>query len=149
MRPDLYPDIEGSTDSEHLFFLALTFGLEKDPPAAVAKAVGLVEQVARRHDVAFPVQMTVATTDGETTWAFRYSSEGRSRSLFRNADVATLREQYPDNPQLQQLSDDARLVVSEPLGDLRGVWHEVPESSCLVVRGGEEELLPFAPDPVP
>jgi glutamine amidotransferase len=149
VRPDLYPDIEGSTDSEHLFFLALTFGLEKDPPAAVAKAVGLVEQVARRHDVAFPVQMTVATTDGESTWAFRYSSEGRSRSLFRNADVATLREQYPDNPQLQQLSDDARLVVSEPLGDLRGVWHEVPESSCLVVRGGEEELLPFAPDPVP
>ena len=149
VQPDLYPDIEGSTDSEHLFFLALTFGLEKDPPAAVAKAVGLVEQVARRHHVAFPVQMTVATTDGETTWAFRYSSEGRSRSLFRNVDVATLREQYPENPQLQQLSDDARLVVSEPLGDLRGVWHEVPESSCLVVRGGEEELLPFAPDPVP
>ena len=25
----------------------------------------------------FPVQMTVATTDGDTTWAFRYSSEGQ------------------------------------------------------------------------
>ena len=149
VRPDLYPAIEGSTDSEHLFFLALTFGLENDPPGAVAKAVGLVERVAHDRRVALPVQMTVATTDGETTWAFRYSSEGRSRSLFYNNDVSTLREQYPDNPQLHELSDDARLVVSEPLGDLRGAWREVPESTCVVVRGGKVELLPFAPDPLP
>jgi glutamine amidotransferase len=147
VRPDLYPDIEGSTDSEHLFFLALTCGLEDDPPAAVAKAVGVVERAARDRGVPFPVQMTVATTDGETTWAFRYSSEGRSRSLFHSTDVSTLRAQYPDNPLLQELSEDARLVVSEPLGDLRGAWHEVPESSCLVVRAGKEELLPFAPEP--
>ena len=46
----------------------------------------------------FPIQMTVATTDGETSWAFRYSSEGRSRSLFHSTDVSTLRDQYPDNP---------------------------------------------------
>lgn len=145
VRPDLYPGIAGSTDSEHLFFLALTFGLENDPPAAVAKTVGLVERVARSHGVDLPVQMTVATTDGETTWAFRYSSEGRSRSLFRSTDVSTLRTQYPDNPQLHQLSDDARLVVSEPLGDLRGAWREVPESSCLMIHGGDEELGPFSP----
>jgi predicted glutamine amidotransferase len=29
---DLYPSIEGSTDSELMFFLALTFGLRDDPP---------------------------------------------------------------------------------------------------------------------
>ena len=28
----LFPDIEGSTDTETLFFLALTFGLTDDPP---------------------------------------------------------------------------------------------------------------------
>ena len=93
----------------------------------------------------FPIQMTVATTDGETTWAFRYSSEGRSRSLFHSADVSTLREQYPDNPVLHELSDDARLIVSEPLGDLRGAWHEVPESSCVTIRGGRQEISPFSP----
>ena len=89
--------------------------------------------------------MTVATTDGDTTWAFRYSSEGRSRSLFQSADVSTLRHQYPDNPVLHELSDDTRLVVSEPLGDLRGAWHEVPESSYVVVRGGDDEVHPFTP----
>jgi glutamine amidotransferase len=143
--PALYPDIEGSTDSELFFYLALTFGLEDDPPAAVARAVGLIEDVGRRHGQEFPVQMTVATTDGETVWAFRYSSEGRSRSLFHSTDISTLRAQYPDNPVLHRLSDDARIVVSEPLGDLRGAWREVPESTCIVLRDGREELRPFGP----
>lgn len=143
--PELFPDIEGSTDSEMFFFLAMTFGLKHDAPAGVARAVGLVEEVAGRHGIEYPVQMTVATTDGDTTWAFRYSSEGRSRSLYQSTDVSTLREQYPDHPALHELSDDARLVVSEPLGDLRGAWREVPESSSVTVHGGEDDVRPFAP----
>ncbi len=143
--PVLYNGIEGSTDSEVLFFLALTFGLEQDPPAAVAQAVGLVEDIGRRHGIEHPVQMTVATTDGEVTWAFRYSSEGRSRSLFHSADISALRLQYPDNPVLHNVSEDARLVVSEPLGSLRGAWQEVPDSTCVIAEGGLQELRPFTP----
>jgi predicted glutamine amidotransferase len=143
--PALFPDIEGSTDSELFFYLALSFGLEEDPPAAVARAVGLIEDVGRRLGEPFPVQMTVATTDGETLWAFRYSSEGRSRSLFHSTDISTLRAQYPDNPVLHKVPDDARLVVSEPLGRLRGAWREVPEGTCIRIRHGEEELSPFTP----
>lgn len=145
LDPDLFADLEGTTDSEMLFFLALTNGLNDDAPAAVARTVGLVEESARHHGIAFPMQGTIATTDGETTWAFRYSSEGRSRSLFHSTDVATLRKQYPDTPQLHLLSDDARLVVSEPLGDLRGAWKEVPEASYVAIRGGEEAICPFKP----
>jgi glutamine amidotransferase len=145
--PGLYPDIEGTTDTELLFYLALTFGLEVDPPSAVARAVGLVEDVGRRRGIEFPIQMTVATTDGESIWAFRYSSEGRSRSLFHSTDVSTLRHQYPESLELHDLSDDARLVVSEPLGDLRGAWNEVPESSCVLIHRGNEVLQPFRPLP--
>ena len=143
--PELFPAIEGSTDSELFFFLALTAGLEQDPVGAVARAVGQIEAVGRRHGVEHPVQMTVATTDGEGLWAFRYSTEGRSRSLFHSTDVATLRQQYPDDPRLHGLSDDSRLVVSEPLGDLRGAWNEIPEATSVTIRGGREELRPFAP----
>lgn len=145
--PELFPHIQGSTDSEILFHLALTFGLHDDPPAAVAKAIALVEHVAGQHGVPYPMQGTIATTDGVRLWAFRYSTEGRTRSLFRNTDVAALKQQYPDNPVLHGLSDATRLVVSEPLGDLKGAWREVPEGSCLVVEGGEEEVRPFAPMP--
>jgi glutamine amidotransferase len=143
--PDLYPAVEGSTDSEVFFHLALTMGLEDDPPAAVERAVGLIEHVGRENGIEHPIQMTVATTDGDRVWGFRYSSEGRSRSLYFPTLVATLRAQYPDNPVLQGLSDESRLVVSEPLGDLEGAWNEVPESSYGVVQQGQDELHPFTP----
>lgn len=143
----LYSDIKGQTDTEMLLHLALTFGLEDDPPEAVAQAIGFVEMTAERHGVEHPFQGTVATSNGEHLWAFRYSSEGKSRSLFFSRDVRTLRELYPDRPILQQLSDDARLVVSEPVGDLPGAWHEVPESSYGVVGQGDEQLRPFRPKP--
>ncbi|MDQ2852218.1 MAG: class II glutamine amidotransferase, partial [Actinomycetota bacterium] len=41
--PALFAKIQGSTDSELMFYLALTFGLVDDPPAAVARMVALVE----------------------------------------------------------------------------------------------------------
>jgi predicted glutamine amidotransferase len=143
--PSLYLDVEGSTDSEAFFFLALTLGLEDDPPGAVARAVGLVEQVGRSHGIEHPIQMTVATTDGTRVWGFRYSSVGQSRSLFFSTLVSTLREQYPDNPMFHEVSDETRLVVSEPLGDLAGAWNEVPESSYGVIQPGPDELHPFVP----
>ncbi len=83
--PELYPLIEGSTDSEVMFFLALTFGLDDDPLGALERMAGFVE---------------------------------------------------------------ARVVVSEPLIDLPGLWHEIPPSTALIVRDGpDSEDLPFVPCP--
>jgi glutamine amidotransferase len=145
--PSLYSSIEGSTDSEVFLYLALTFGLEDDPPSAVAAAVGLIEDTGRRHGVAHPIQMTVATTDGATVWAFRYSSERQSRSLFYSTDIVTLRALHPEVEVIQSLSDESRLIVSEPLRELPGAWNEVPESSYGVVQPGQDELHPFKPKP--
>ena len=145
--PDLFPHIAGSTDSEVFFFLALTLGLEDDPPGAVERAVGLIEHVGRNHGVEHPIQMTVATTNGDDVWAFRYSSEGASRTLFYSTRVDTLREQHPEVAVLHTLSDESRLVVSEPLGDLVGAWNEVPESQWGVIRAGQDDLRPFSPQP--
>jgi predicted glutamine amidotransferase len=143
--PELYPEIEGTTDSELLFHLALTFGLEDDPPRAVERTIGLVESVGHDQGVEFPFQGTIATSDGECIWAFRYSSEGQSRSLFFSTDVRTLRALYPENELLRGLGDESRLVVSEPLGELPGAWNEVPEASYGVIQPGQDELRPFTP----
>ena len=89
--PSLYPEIQGTADTELLFYLALTFGLKDDPPQAISKVIGLVEECGARHGIQYPFQGTIATTDGERTWAFRYSSEGKSRSLFYTRDIDTLR----------------------------------------------------------
>jgi glutamine amidotransferase len=142
---ELFPLIEGSTDSEALFYLALTLGLQDDPPAAVARTIGMVEDVGHVHDVKFPFQGTIATTDGERLWAFRYSSEGRSRSLFYSSSYDTLRALYPDDPRLASFDEETRVVVSEPLGDLPGVWNEVPEATYGIVQPGRDEIHPFVP----
>jgi predicted glutamine amidotransferase len=132
-----------------LFYLALTFGLEDDPPGAVARAIGLVEACGRQRDITYPFQGTIAASDGESLWAFRYSSEGKSRSLYFSRDARAVKRQYPDRHALQRLSDDARFVVSEPIGDLPGAWVEMPEASYAVVAKGGDQLLPFTPHPPP
>ena len=150
IAPELYPRIEGSTDTEVLFNLALTYGLETDPVTAMEHAVGLVEDVGREHGVEHPIQMTVATTDGTRIWAFRYSSEGNSRTLFYSTKVDTLELMYPDSPVMQEVSEalgrEGRLIVSEPLGDeLPGAWNAVPERSWGVIQPGEDDLRSFNP----
>ena len=143
--PSLYPLIEGNTDTETLFFLALTFGLTEDPPAAVARAVGFVEQVGSRHGIEHPVHMTAAATDGESIWVFRYSSEKATSSLYFSNDVVQVRRLYPDLRSLERLGTDTRFVVSEPLRDLPGAWTDVPEASWALIRRGEQEVHSFQP----
>jgi len=143
--PSLFDAIGGSADSEVLFYLALTFGLEENPIQAIERAVGFVEATGERHGIKHPVQMTLGFSDGERLWGVRYSTEHSSRSLFVSEDVSALRELHPDNPQLQRLSDADRAIVSEPPGDLPGAWLEVPESTALVIEAGALEQLPFRP----
>ena len=133
--PEFYPHIKGSTDSEAVFFLALTFGLQENPLQAVEKAVGLIEKLATEQGIENAVQMTLGISDGVKLYAFRYSTEGDSRSLFYSESAAAIKEIYPDKA--RALSSQARAIVSEPLMNLSGVWVPVEESRMLVVEGGE------------
>ena len=142
---ELYTSIEGTTDSETMFYLALTFGLEDDPVGALEQTIGFIEETGRKHDIELPIQMTVATTNGESIWAFRYSSEHDSRSLYFSTRMDSLKALYPELVELAQLSDETRVVVSEPLGDLPGAWNQVPESHVAIVQPGEDTLRPFSP----
>jgi glutamine amidotransferase len=144
--PELFADIEGTTDSEVLFHLALSLGLEEDPVGALERAIGLVEATAVRHGIEHPVQASMGLSDGERLWAFRYSTERRSRTLFMSHDAGAIKALHPENPRLGRLRDEDRVVVSEPLANLTGVWHKIPESTVLVVQPGEDLQLPFSPN---
>lgn len=143
--PDLFPSIEGSTDSEVMFFLALTFGLEIAPVLALERMAGMIEETARRRGVEHPLNMTVCATDGEQIVAARYSSESQSRSLFHSTSIRHLRELYPEDPRMKAVGDDAYLVLSEPLVDLPGAWEEIPESTAVVTKGPNIEQFSFNP----
>ncbi len=141
--PSLYPNIQGTTDSEVLFYLALTLGLTHDPVAGMTKAIQHVETVGHQHGVEFPMQGTVAVSDGITVWAFRYSSQGRSRTLFHSVDIATLEKMYPEQAKLRNFGKHAHVVVSEPLSDLPGAFVEVPESSVAILDSAGYHHAPF------
>jgi glutamine amidotransferase len=49
VEPSLLPAIAGSSASELLFYLALTFGLETDPIEALEQMVGFAEAIGADH----------------------------------------------------------------------------------------------------
>lgn len=143
--PALFPAIQGTTDSELMFNLALTFGLEHEPFAALERMAGLIEKTGEKHSVSHPLQMTLGLSDGKRLYAVLYSSERLSRTLYHSKSMEALRQ---INPDLERFSRDARAIVSEPLSDVREYWAEIPESSALVIEGGEVHGQPFQPRPL-
>jgi predicted glutamine amidotransferase len=148
--PRLFADVQGSTDTEVVFYVALTLGLDDDPIAALERTVGLIEETARGHGVENAVQASFGVADGESLWAVRYASDGHARSLFASSDASSLQHLYPNNERFERMTDDDRLIVSEPFSDLPGVWNEIPEATAVTVRhGGVLEKRPFRPVPAP
>lgn len=144
IAPELFPLIRGTTDSEILFLLAVTYGMEGDVHAGFARVAGFVERLAARHKVRDALQLTVGLSDGDSLYAVRYSTAGKSRSLFHSAHRDATMEIAPD---AGRFSRDARAIVSEPLSDLEDDWIAVPESSFLTITGGRVTCEPFAPIP--
>lgn len=144
---ELYPEILGTTDSELMLYLALQFGMEKDVYEGVARMVGFVEAVGRKRGIEHPVQMTLGVADGERLYAFRYSSEHLSRTLYHSKTIAALRELLPleFQEQVDDFSKDARAIVSEPLTGLPDLWVEIPESTFVTIENGEATYRDFAP----
>ena len=129
--PSLFPDIEGTTDTELLFYLVPDLRARRTTRRRPSPA----RSVSSRRPAggtasSIPIQMTVVTTDGETTWAFRYSSEGRSRSLFHSTDVSTLRAPVPGQP------DAARALRRRPPHRLRAAGR----SARRLARGARVHL---------
>ncbi len=141
--PDLYYLIHGTTDSELLFYLAITFGLEKNPKQALQQMAGFAEDLGRRNGQRKTIQMTLGISDGERLMAVRYSSEHKSRSLYHSTSIEAMKK---INPDLARFSDDARAIVSEPLGDLREFWEEIPESSFVMIDKGRVIVEDFRPE---
>ena len=143
IAPELFPEILGTTDSEVLFYLALTFGLEKDPLGALERMAGCVESVAKAAGIAESLWMTLGISDGKTVYAVRYASDGQAPTLYYSKDVDEVAQLAPEVR--ERLGPDARIVVSEPVGKLPEAWVMLPQASALRSHDGELEVSPFRP----
>lgn len=141
----LFPEILGTTDSEVMFFLALTLGLEADPAGALQRMAGLVEHAAHEKGVNDAIWMTIGATDGETVHAVRYATDGDAPTLYHSRDMQDVLRHLPHLE--GRLASHTRMVVSEPIGKAREVWTEVPQSTYLRVHAGQVETRPFRPTP--
>jgi glutamine amidotransferase len=141
--PALFNCIEGTTDSELMFYLALSLGLDQDPVGAMERMAGLVERLGRKAGVSESLWMTLGFSDGERLFAVRYASDGDAPTLYYSRDVADV---YRLNPALKAgLPPSTRMVVSEPLGAVAEAWVPVPQATALEVRGDQVVMRPFTP----
>lgn len=142
--PELYPFIQGNGDTEVCFFLALTYGLQENPEAALVKMVQRVERARADHGVAEPFRATMCASDGQRLVVMRWVSPDATDqvapSLFFTSGGVDLRT---GEHEALRLPDDSHLVVSEPL-ELHWsnrVWHEVPSGHIGVVAPGMEPVF--------
>ncbi|KPA22520.1 Amidohydrolase EgtC [Shimia sp. SK013] len=120
--PDaLYGDRKGATDSEVLFLLGLTEGMDDTPKEAMEIAVGILQRMSRDRGVTPHMRLAAAFSDGETLYAIRYASDRRAPTVYhRKSD-----------------SRSGRAVVSEPLVQAEEGWDEVPPGSfCTFTQDG-------------
>ncbi len=129
--PVYFNNIQGTTDSELMFHLALTYGLENDVPTAIRKMVEVVETTAMAHGIDAAIWMTLGISDGHTLWGFRYGSDGRCPTLFISPSIEDLQIV---NPEMNgRLGDFAVCLVSEPMGKFQEIWKEVPIQSMIKI----------------
>lgn len=145
VAPQLFPHIQGTTDSELMFYLALTYGLEDDPIGGVARMAGFVEKTAADHGISQALWMTLGFTDGNQIFAVRYASDNDAPTLYHTADTEHL---FRLNKTLKgRFSAPMRLIVSEPIGNVAEDWHLIPQSTAVTFDGHEPVLDAFRPIP--
>jgi glutamine amidotransferase len=122
--PIYFSNIQSTTDSEIMFHLALTYGLEQNVPAAIRKMVDVVETTAKEHGIDAALWMTLGISDGDNFWGFRYGSDGRCPTLYISPTIEDLNIVNPDIN--GRFSEFAVCLVSEPMGKFEELWKEIP-----------------------
>lgn len=138
---DFFDSIQGTTDSEVIFHLALTYGLENDPPAALVRSISTIESLMDKHGVEGELQFSAAVADGESIYAVRYANHGTPRTLFYATDLDVLKEL---DPHLEAIPEGSIVVVSEPIGPALH-WEEVPSGTLIRAGRGGVDVEGFRP----
>lgn len=132
ISPEYFNDLMGSTDSEVMFYLALTFGLETDVISGISEMVRFIRAVGKKAGINVGIWMTLAISDGNSLWGFRYGTDGKGPSMYISPSVEELSRL---NPHIEgKFGDFAACLVSEPIGDYQETWRVIHEDSVVVVQ---------------
>lgn len=113
-----YPYREGTTDSEALFLVALSKGLVNNPIYAIQKTLSDVSKIMDKHHANEPMRISCALADGKEIWAFRYSSDDQSPSMYYGSP----------NTRARSIGDRSiTTIASEPSDSDATHWTQVDE----------------------
>jgi glutamine amidotransferase len=113
-----YPHREGTTDSEALFLVALSKGLVHDPVGAIQSTMRDVRRIMDQHPSDEPMRISCALTNGADIWAFRYSSDDQSPSMYYGA---------PHTRASESGLHPITTIASEPSDSDAAHWFKVEE----------------------
>jgi glutamine amidotransferase len=131
---DFFSAREGTTDSEAMFLLALSLGLQQDPIQAVGHMIQLALAAMKQHDVTEPFRATISVSDGKSLWAFRYASDDRPPSLYFG---------NPSTNATSGRSGPITTITSEPTDQEVSHWTPVAAGSAVHLSGGELRVVPI------
>ncbi|MDG2054327.1 MAG: class II glutamine amidotransferase [Phycisphaerales bacterium] len=140
--PEFYPFMLGCTDSETMFYLALTHGLEDDPVRGLHGMAKAVCDARNKAGVKEPFRMTVSVSDGQRIIAVRFCADGEAPTLYHSRSEKALHEVCGD---LKNASSDGMLILSEPLDDISEHWEPIETGSVLVAHHGNVTTNIFDP----
>jgi len=116
IHADLFPHREGTTDSEALFLLAISRGLEQDPVRAINESLGIALKTMQDHQAEEPLRATLAISNGREIWALRCASDARSPSLYYGS---------PQTRAAEKGLNPFNTIASEPMDSDSDHWHRV------------------------
>jgi len=139
IEPRFYAHRHGTTDSEAIFYLALTYGLESDVPGALAKTVASIESLMTENGVTDPLRVSAVVSDSRKLWALRYATDGTPPTMYIGRASAALHKVG-----LIGGGNDV-LVMSEPLDDVDENWQLVESARLVTVEDGDFFSSSFSP----
>lgn len=126
--PDaLFQHRQGTTDSEVIFLLLLSNGLQENPQLACATTLRFIEGIMQRAQQTEPLRVTAAFSDGQRVYALRHASDATPETLYVR----------------RRRRSEGTLVVSEPLDDGRDDWEAVPPQSFVTLSPDGMSIEPF------
>ena len=115
---ELYNIRRGTTDSELLFLLLLSNGLEANPKRACEQVISLLSQMQRNE--CEPTRLACVFSDGISLYGFRHSSDQKSPTLYLSS----------------RLDSGGHAIASEPLDGNGALWTSVSENQFVALNDG-------------
>ncbi len=144
ISPEFYPALVGTTDSETIFLLALTYGLMDDPKAAMQKVVKKLQSVSKDQKTNGIINLSCTISDGNTLWTLRYADNAKPHSQFYSTRSNWVCDEKGEKKIKQPKSI---IIVSEPFDfhddALDDKWIEIPPNSFTTSRNNNIEIENF------